>query len=309
MSRGLKTLALSLMVLGLGACATTATTFATDQAEFQAAHLAEKRIAVPLIVQAKAQCGPATLTMALKHIEPGVLLEAITAMSFTPKAEGSFQNDILSATRRAGYTPYPIQSVGQLIAAVVNDLPVVVFQNLGFWWSPVWHYALIVGYQEDPPNFLLHTGDQAYQRVGLAQFLKTWDRGDRWAYVMTAPETIPPMASLEQALENAAVFSRRGQNPQSLKVYRSTADRFLSSFQAYAGLGLELAALGRTAEAIKAFERAIQLRPKHPGLYYNLAALYHRQNQRKKFEDMKLKSLEMASDEGRQELLRRYSSL
>jgi hypothetical protein len=59
---------------------------------------------------------------------------------------------------------------------------------------------------------------------------------------MTAPETIPPMASLEQAFENAAVFSCR-------------------------------------------------------------------QNQRKKFEDMKLKSLEMASDEGRQELLRRYSSL
>lgn len=262
---------------GLSACSSGRGVTPADRAAFTAAARAEEaRLDVPLIVQEKNHCGPATLTMALRRFDPEASLALVTEMTFTPGAEGSFQTDLLAAARRAGFAPYQVDSLAGMARAVDEGLPVVVFQNLGLPVYPVWHYALVTGYDRGRGELLLHTGDQAHARVPLARFAKSWERGDRWSYVILPHDRVPAGAPLDEALANAEVFGREGQGARAMALYRRIGELYPDAFEGPAGLGLQAAALGEDRVALAAFREALRRAPGHPGLLHNLQLLERR---------------------------------
>jgi hypothetical protein len=76
------------------------------------------------------------------NIEPGQLKDAL----YLTDKQGSLQVEMLATARRHGLLAYLLQPELQaLLTEVAAGNPVVVLQNLGLSWYPVWHYAVVIG--------------------------------------------------------------------------------------------------------------------------------------------------------------------
>ena len=85
---------------------------------------------VPFIQQSAGFCGPAALAMALQANGQKVSVEEIVPQVFTPLAKGTFQTDLISASRRHGMLALPVEGIENLLSEVAAGHPVIVFENL-----------------------------------------------------------------------------------------------------------------------------------------------------------------------------------
>ncbi|MCJ8499262.1 PA2778 family cysteine peptidase [Desulfatitalea alkaliphila] len=230
-------------------------------------HLTE----VPFHSQAALQCGPAALAMTLQWSGVDVGPDTLKEQVFTPGRRGSLQSELISAARRYGRLAYPVAGLGCLLEAVHDGQPVVVLQNLGLSWLARWHYAVVVGYDLEAGQVVLHTGDKAHRPVRLATFERTWRRADHWGLLVLRPAEIPACAD-ETAYLQAALGLQQADRPAAARVAFETAvGHWPGSATARLALGNALYAEGRPAAAIAAFEAAARMAPDHAGAFNNLA--------------------------------------
>ena len=100
--------------------------------------------AVPFYPQEDYQCGPAALATTLVHAGVAVTPEELVSQVYLPARKGSLQAEMLAASRRHGLMAYQLAPrLEDLLREVADGKPVIVLQNLGFGFAPVWHYAEI----------------------------------------------------------------------------------------------------------------------------------------------------------------------
>lgn len=216
---------------------------------------------VPLIQQADYFCGPASLAMVLQWSGHAVTQTEIARQSFTPSAKGTYLADMLGAARRQGQIAVTLENFSDVLVEVQAGHPVVVFQNLGFEIAPVWHYGVVTGYDLDTEIVTLHSGERDVMRMQLADFLKSWDMGGRWAIVVLPPDQLPPTAREPSILQAAAALERVGQLKAAETAYRTGATRWNKNWLWWFGLGNTLYAQGDLAGARGAFATALQIDP------------------------------------------------
>ena len=134
---------------------------------------AQREIAsVPFFPQDEYQCGPAALAMVLAWsglaVEPADLTEKV----YTASLKGSLQPAMIAGARRSGRLAYVISGTESLIREVAAGHPVIVLQNLGLSWIPVWHYAVAIGYDMPADELILHSGTDARQAEALRRLSK-----------------------------------------------------------------------------------------------------------------------------------------
>ena len=112
--------------------------------------------------------------MALAWSGLGLTPDVLTPVVYTPSRKGSIQPAMIGGARRFGRIAYVISSPEELIQEVVCGHPVIVLQNLGLSWFPVWHYAVVTGYDLTSGYVLLHSGETARRQVSLGRFNRTW---------------------------------------------------------------------------------------------------------------------------------------
>src|SRR5690606_27763301 len=166
---------------------------------------------VPFFPQTEYQCGPAALATILSHEGVSVTADDLVRAVYVEGLRGSLQAELLGATRRHGLVPYTIDPApaalfAALFAALESGKPVLVLQNLGLARFPVWHYAVVVGYDADRETVLLRSGTEHRRSERLGRFLKSWQRAGSWAFVAAAPDDPPSSADANRwirALANA----------------------------------------------------------------------------------------------------------
>lgn len=210
---------------------------------------------VPFFPQTPYHCGPAALATALGHAglptDPQALAEAV----FLPSRGGSLQIEMLAAARRQGALATRLPGELQaLLREVAAGQAVVLLQNLGLSIAPVWHYAVLVGYDLDAGEVLLRSGTTERERLALHTFERTWARAGHWAVVVLPPGRLPATATPAAALDAAVGFERSASPQQASQVYRSLVQRWPELPLAGIGLGNSLHAAGDTAGAALAFE-------------------------------------------------------
>jgi len=141
------------------------------------------------------QCGPATLAMVFQNaglnITPGQMKDSL----YIPDKQGSLQVEMLAATRRQGLLAYLLQpELQDVLAEVAAGNPVVVLQNLGLSWYPVWHYAVVIGYDLGKEDIILRSGPNQRLVLPFTTFEHTWARSKYWAMVALPPARIPQTA-------------------------------------------------------------------------------------------------------------------
>lgn len=145
---------------------------------------------VPFYPQQDYFCGPTTLAEVAGFYGLNTSPEAIAPNTFIPGRQGTLQIEMAAATRQLGMLAYvqPSATMAQLLSLVAEDIPLIVLQNNSIAWLPQWHYAVVIGYDLDKEDVMLHSGVTPNHRLNFATFERTWQRGSHWLLAMLPPE-------------------------------------------------------------------------------------------------------------------------
>lgn len=227
---------------------------------------------VPFFAQEDYQCGPASLAMALHSAGQHVTPELLKAEVYLPGRQGSLQVEMLAAPRRHGLVSYRLgPRLDKVLSEVATGTPVIVLQNLGLSWFPVWHYAVVVGYDLDRDEIFLRSGREQRQVLPLSTFERTWARGEHWAMVVMPGGKIPHSAEEHSFVSAVGALEKIGHEMQARASYSAALKRWPTNLKAQMGLGNTAYRMQDFAQAEIAFRRAVQNHPESVAALNNLA--------------------------------------
>ncbi|CAM4146400.1 PA2778 family cysteine peptidase [Shewanella livingstonensis] len=136
---------------------------------------------VPFYPQEDYFCGPTTLAEVFNFYGISKTPQQIAPALFIPDLQGSLQIEMVAAARQQGLLAYAEPgNLTQLLSLVSEDIPVIILQNLSTSWYPMWHYAVVTGYDLDHQQVVLHSGTDKNRIAELKVFERTWLRGQYW---------------------------------------------------------------------------------------------------------------------------------
>jgi len=228
---------------------------------------------VPFFAQEEYQCGPAALAMALNAAGVTVTPDALKEQVYLPERKGSLQVEMLASARRHGLLAYELApELKDVLAEVAAGNAVIVLQNQGLWsFYPYWHYAVVIGYDLEKKQILLHSGTRARRPMPLGLFEFLWIDGQRWAMVALAPGRLPATAREASSATAAAALEKTGRTAEARLAYAALLQRWPANLVGLMGLGNTAYALGNPAEAEAAFRQATAAHPLAAAAFNNLA--------------------------------------
>jgi hypothetical protein len=258
------------LVLLLGGCATPQV--AQLDALWPAGIPAQAELSrVPFFPQEDYECGPAALAMVAHAAGVTVTPEVLVNQVYLPGRKGSLQPEMLAATRRQGLLAYPLKPrVEDILREVAAGHPVLVFQNLAFPVYPVWHYAVVMGYDRARHVLLLHSGRTARMEISLFAFERTWARGNHWAMLALPPGQLPATAEAQTYTTAASALERvnvRG----AQHAFATALQHWPDDRAALLGAGNTAYALGQYDAAAKAYHQLVLKHPDFADGWNNLA--------------------------------------
>ena len=227
----------------------------------------------PFYPQDAFQCGPAALATLLgasgAHAPPSDLVDEV----YIPARKGSLQTEMLAAARQRHRIPYLLEPrFDALLAQLGDGRPVLVLLNLGVRSWPIWHYAVVIGYERDAGRKLLRSGTTARARMSLRRFLGAWDRADHWGFVALRPAELPRTATASRYAAAVADFERIDPHA-ALRAYEAGMARWPDEPLLRFGAANMLLAMGEPARAEEALRKLLRVAPAEVAARNNLAEL------------------------------------
>jgi hypothetical protein len=228
----------------------------------------------PFYPQQAYQCGPAALATVVDHAGVEVSPETLRPFVYLPGREGSLQTEMLVTPARYELLGVQIKpSMQALLELVSAGYPVLVLQNLAFEARPVWHYAVVIGYELEKQQITLRSGVEPRIIYSLRGFDRTWKRTGRWAMVVVEPGEVPSGLAPMAYLQAASALERLQHFQPARQSYLAAAERWPGNALAWAGAGNSAFALGEPAAAESAYRRALALDTGNVLLMNNLAVV------------------------------------
>jgi predicted double-glycine peptidase len=270
--RAWRWLGLALVFLWLAGCATRMPQTAALQTAWPADLPQQTQITtVPFIAQEYYQCGPAALAMVAQHAGVQQSLDTWVQQVYLPARQGSLQSEMLAASRRNGLPAYVLAPrLDALLREVAAGNPVLVLQNLALSFSPVWHYAVVIGFDAGQGNVTLHSGRTEKLQMPLTTFERTWARADHWAMVALPPQRLPVTADADAYVTSVVALEQL--LPDAAQVAYATALKAWPTHRvALLGAGNSAYHLGQKEAAMQAYHAATQAHPQDGDAWNNLA--------------------------------------
>lgn len=232
----------------------------------------------PFFPQRRYQCGPAALATLLTGQGVDTSPDRLQALVYIPDQKGSLQAEMLTAPARFGLLgvrlpPQP----DSLLTEISAGRPVLVLQNLGKRYLPVWHYAVVIGYNIEKKDIYLRSGADRRRVYRISEFLESWRKSGSWAMVVVAPERIPVSVEAADFLRAASVLERLGDFSNAQTAYQAATQRWPGSVPAWGGVGNMAFALGDFSAAEQAYRTALAVDPDSILIMNNLAMALSRQ--------------------------------
>lgn len=254
---------------------------------------------VPFFAQEAYQCGPASLAMMMRHQGRPVHPDELVDQVFIEARRGSLQAEMLAATRRQDLLPYVHDNrFSTLLEEVDAGNPVLVFQNLGFGFYPVWHYAVVIGYDLNDRQVVLHSGTTERLERSFRRFELEWQGGDYWAMTMHRPGTFPISAEPIPYLDASAGLEEAGRYEAAALAYQAATERWPDQLIAWLGLGNVRYRQQQYEQAQLAYQQAIRLDAGSAAAHHNLAwALMRQQDYQAAYEPARIAN-RLADEQG-----------
>jgi tetratricopeptide (TPR) repeat protein len=228
--------------------------------------------AVPFFPQEDYQCGPAALATTL--VESGVKVspQDLVAQVYIPERQGSLQVEMLAAPRRYGIVSYQLAPrLDDLLREVAAGNPVIVLQNNGFGPFPVWHYAVVIGYDYPRGELYLRSGEKPRLSLPFTVLEYTWKKSNYWAMVALPPDRIPVTAAEPGYLRAIVAMDRVADDSAATIAYAAFLRRWPDNATASIGLANRYYLRGALKEAEDVLRRAAERHPDSVVVLNNLA--------------------------------------
>ena len=259
-------------LLALGGCVSLPQTEALRESGYAGLPVRAELVDVPYYRQEDLMCGPTSLAMALNAAGFDASVPLLTEQVYLPGRKGSLQIEMLAATRRNGALAYPLApELRAVLQEVAAGTPVVALLNLsGIKLWPLWHYAVVVGYDLEREEIILRSGPNPRRvtNVGFFEFL--WKDGGYWTMAAVPPNRVPATAQ-EQPYAAAAAALELVRRREAGEAYRALLSRWPENLVGLVGLGNVEYAEGNLAAAAAAFQRAVAAHPQSAVALNNLA--------------------------------------
>ena len=218
------------------------------------------------------QCGPAALATELNSAGVTVTPEELVGQIYLPARQGSLQLELLAATRRHARVPYVLEPrLDAILREVAAGHPVLVLQNLGVSWLPVWHYAVVVGFDLPQRVLVLRSGRERRAVTDFARFERSWAGAQHWALVITPQEQVPATADETRYLSAVAQLEAQQQFAAAALAYAAALVRWPDNAAARFGRGNSHYGLGRFTQAEQIYRELLVQYPNLGAVWNNLA--------------------------------------
>jgi tetratricopeptide (TPR) repeat protein len=226
----------------------------------------------PFFAQEEFQCGPAALATVLAASGAGATPDDLTGKVYLPQRRGSLQLELIAASRRYGRMPYVLdRKLTAILSELASARPVLVLQNLGLASYPVWHYAVVIGFDASRNEITLRSGDRRRLAMSTSRFMRSWELADYWAMVLLRPGEMPASPD-ETRYVSAIVALESSGHPDAAAIFYGTALlRWPQNAVALFGTGNVHYAQGDRQAAEAAYRRLLLIQPHHTAARNNYA--------------------------------------
>ena len=228
---------------------------------------------VPFFAQTRYQCGPAALATVLSDSGIEITPDRLVDEVYIEALRGSLQAELLGAARRHGRLPVVIEGGPRgLFAEIAAGHPVLILQNLGLPRLPLWHYAVVIGY--DGRNVVLRSGTEARRLEPLRRFLGSWERGGKWGFVALAPGALPAAGAPPEPFVRAlsAAEPMLGADATALAV-DAALERWPQAPVVLFAAAESRQRQGASEAALRLYRRLLRVDPQNAAAHNNLANL------------------------------------
>lgn len=248
----------------------------------------------PFFPQRRYQCGPAALATALVASGVDITPDILTPEVYLPGRQGSLQLELLAATRRHGRIAYVLTpELPAVLAEVAAGHPVVVLQNLAFNWYPLWHYAVVIGFDLQARELILRSGTHDRITIPFDTFRHTWQRSGNWALLVLAPDQLPATADESRYVKAVAGLERAASLAAARTGYQTAAMHWPDSLAAQIGLANISYLQGDLAAAEYQYRALVARYPQQASLYNNLAQVLFERGRRAEALEMIRRAIEI----------------
>ncbi|MCO6440462.1 MAG: PA2778 family cysteine peptidase [Nitrococcus mobilis] len=225
---------------------------------------------VPFYPQTAYHCGPAALAMVLGWSGVSADPERLGTELYIPAKQGTLQAELVARARRSRRLAYIIPpQLSELLRELAAKHPVLVLQNLGLGWYPIWHYAVVVGVQPANGNLVLRSGDERRHVVAIETFERTWARAERWGIVVLPPGELPATATAARLFQSLAELETQHAPMTTLPSWRAAVKRFPKDGRLALGLANALYDTERLASAAAVLKAALERQTDRSAVLYN----------------------------------------
>lgn len=229
---------------------------------------------VPFFPQRDYQCGPAALATVLADADVAVTPDELVSEVYLPARKGSLQLEMLAAGRRYGRVSYQLAPrFADVLREVAAGTPVIVLQNYGVGPFPIWHYAVVAGYDYAKGEVVLRSGMKPHLTMPFGVFEYVWKDSGYWAMVAVPPERVPVTAKESPYLAAITAMERVGDPAAAGKAYAAFLARWPDNATAALGLANSQYARGDRQGAEATLRAAAARHPEAVAILNNLAEL------------------------------------
>lgn len=233
---------------------------------------------VPFYAQRDFHCGPATLAMVMTYLGRPATPDELAPDLYLPGRQGTLTDELVAQARVRGFIPERLPPTLRALAdAVQAGSPVIVLQNNGLSWYPIWHYAVLIGVDAARGEVVLRSGEQRRLVMSWSVLERTWARGDHWAIRLLPVAGEWPASAAEPEITRQLLAMARPAPGQARTGLQQAVRRWPQGLPLWLALSEVSERLEGAGAGEKVLREGLAALPEQPWLLNNLADLLRRQ--------------------------------